>query len=106
MGPDAAVTGLTEASWQAKACPTGNSMSQLTEHDGRDGTGRALPAIVVESLPRATYRLKLDTEQEVIAHTAGATVTNFVRLRPGDKVEVEISPRDRTRGRITRLLND
>jgi translation initiation factor IF-1 len=79
-------------------------MSQLTEPDTRDSGGRGVPAIVVESLPRATYRLKLDTEQEVIAHTAGAAVTNFVRLRPGDRVEVEISPRDRTRGRITRLL--
>ncbi|MDZ4801465.1 MAG: translation initiation factor IF-1 [Bryobacteraceae bacterium] len=61
---------------------------------------------MVEPLPRATYRLKLETEQEVIAHLAGATVTNFVRLRPGDRVEVEVSPVDRTRGRITKLLKD
>lgn len=79
-------------------------MTQLTEPDSQDGGGRGMPAIVIEALPRATYRLKLDTEQEVLAHTAGATVTNFVRLRPGDRVEVEISPRDNTRGRITRLL--
>jgi translation initiation factor IF-1 len=79
-------------------------MSRLTERDVRDGGGRGVPAIVVEALPRATYRLKLDTEQEVLAHAAGAAVTNFVRLRPGDRVEVEISPRDRTRGRITKLL--
>jgi translation initiation factor IF-1 len=61
-------------------------------------------AIVVELLPSATYRLKLQNEQHVTAHTAGAEMTNFVRLRPGDKVEVEISPHDRTRGRITKLL--
>ena len=84
----------------------------LTEPDQRDGPERpggkprAVPATIVEPLPRATYRLKLETEQEVIAHLAGATVTNFVRLRPGDRVEVEISPVDRTRGRITRLLKD
>ena len=80
----------------------------LTEPDQRDsGKGRGIAAIVVESLPRATYRLKVEeTEQELIAHAAGATVTNFVRLRPGDRVEVEISPVDRTRGRITKLLKD
>ena len=79
-------------------------MSQLTGPDPSDRKGRAVAATIIERLPRATYRLKLDTEQEVIAHTAGVTVTNFVRLRPGDRVEVEMSPHDRTRGRITRLL--
>ena len=79
----------------------------LTEPDQRDsGKGRGIAATVIESLPRATYRLKLETEQEVIAHAAGAAVTNFVRLRLGDRVEVEISPVDRTRGRITKLLKD
>ena len=76
----------------------------LTEPDQRDSNGKGVPATIVESLPRATYRLRLDTEQEVIAHTAGAAVTNFVRLRPGDRVEVELSPWDRTRGRITKLF--
>ena len=79
-------------------------MKELTEADSRDSGGRGVPAIVLEALPRATYRLRLENEGEVLAHTAGATVTNFVRLRPGDWVEVEISPRDRTRGRITKLL--
>jgi translation initiation factor IF-1 len=78
-------------------------MAQHTEPDPNDRKGKGVPATIVELLPRATYRLKLDTEQEVIAHTAGAAVTDFVRLRPGDRVEVEISPFDRTRGRITRL---
>ena len=63
-----------------------------------------VPATIIELLPSATYRLKLENEQEVRAHSAGATVTNFVRLRPGDRVEVELSPSDRTRGRITRVL--
>ena len=76
----------------------------MTEPDQRDSSGKGVPATIVEPLPRATYRLKLDTEQEVIAHTAGVAVTNFVRLRPGDRVEVELSPWDRTRGRITKLL--
>ena len=78
----------------------------LTEPDQRDGNRRGVPAIVVESLPRVTYRLKLETGQEAIAHLAGPAVTNFVRLRPGDRVEVELSPLDRSRGRITRLLKE
>ena len=68
------------------------------------GNARAVPATIVELLPSATYRCKLENELLVTAHTAGAVVTNFVRLRPGDRVEVEISPYDRTRGRIVRLL--
>ena len=81
-------------------------MTGLTEADARDRKGKGVPATIVELLPSATYRLKLENEQEVTAHAAGATVTNFVRLRAGDRVEVEISPYDRTRGRIMRLLSD
>jgi translation initiation factor IF-1 len=39
-----------------------------------------------------------------VAHAAGATKANFLRLRPGDRVRVELSPRDKTRGRIVELL--
>jgi translation initiation factor IF-1 len=68
------------------------------------GKGRAVPATIVELLPSATYRVKLENEQEVTAHAAGPVITNFVRLRPGDRVEVELSPYDRGRGRIVRLM--
>ena len=78
----------------------------LTEPDQRDGKERGISATILEPLPRATYRLKLETEQEVIAHIAGPAVTNFVRLRPGDRVEVVLSPVDRTRGRIVRLWKE
>ncbi|MBC7927185.1 MAG: translation initiation factor IF-1 [Bryobacteraceae bacterium] len=61
---------------------------------------------MVELLPRGACRLKLENEQEVIGHPAGATITNFIRLRPGDRVVVDISPFDRSRGRITKLLKD
>jgi translation initiation factor IF-1 len=61
-------------------------------------------ATVVELLPSAAYRLKLENEDLVIAHAAGAAVVNFVRVRPGDRVRVELSPHDRTRGRIVELL--
>jgi translation initiation factor IF-1 len=61
-------------------------------------------AIVVELLPSAAYRLKLENEDVVMAHAAGAPARNFMRLRPGDRVRVELSPHDRTRGRIVELL--
>ena len=55
-------------------------------------------------LPSAVYRLKLANEDVVMAHAAGAATVNFVRMRPGDRVRVELSPHDRTRGRIVELL--
>ena len=65
---------------------------------------KAVEAIVVELLPSAAYKLKLTNEDLVVAHAAGATAVNFVRVRPGDRVRVELSPHDRTRGRIVELL--
>jgi translation initiation factor IF-1 len=64
----------------------------------------AVVARVVELLPRATYRVETEHRQWVLAHAAPATRRNFVRLRPGDRVRVELSPHDPTRGRITELL--
>ena len=78
--------------------------ASVTADTAGSGKGAGVPATIVELLPSATYRVKLENEQVVTAHTAGPVLTNFVRLRPGDLVEVEISPYDRTRGRIVRLL--
>ena len=61
-------------------------------------------ATVVELLPSAAYRLRLANGDVVLAHAAGAGVRNFERLRPGDRVRVELSPHDRTRGRIVELV--
>jgi translation initiation factor IF-1 len=61
-------------------------------------------AEVVDLLPNATVQVKLENQDLVLAHFAGATKTNFVRVRPGDRVEVELSPHDRSRGRIVKLL--
>src|SRR5436190_183352 len=66
--------------------------------------GASEEATVIELLPSAAYRLKLANEDLVVAHAAGAATVNFVRLRPGDRVRVELSPHDRTRGRIVELL--
>ncbi|MEK7408815.1 MAG: translation initiation factor IF-1 [Acidobacteriota bacterium] len=61
-------------------------------------------ATVLELLPNATCRVELESRRQVLAHAAGAAKVNFVRLRPGDRVRVEVSRHDRTRGRITELL--
>jgi len=61
-------------------------------------------AVVVELLPNAVVRVKLANENLVLTHPAAATKTNFMRVRPGDRVEVELSPYDPGRGRIVRLL--
>ena len=68
------------------------------------GADQAVSAEVIELLPSASFKVTLENEDLVIAHAAGAAVKNFVRLRPGDRVRVELSARDKTRGRIVELL--
>jgi translation initiation factor IF-1 len=60
------------------------------------------PGTVSELLPNATFRVKLETQDhEVIAHTAGKMRKNRIRVYAGDKVLVEMTPYDPTKGRIT-----
>ena len=56
---------------------------------------------VVELLPNATFRVKLDNDHVVIAHTAGKMRKNRIRVLAGDRVNVEMTPYDLTKGRIT-----
>jgi translation initiation factor IF-1 len=62
-------------------------------------------AIVVAQLPHATFQVRLENNDRVLAHAAGAAVKNFMRLRPGDRVRVAVSPHDPGRGRIVSILN-
>lgn len=57
--------------------------------------------IVVEKLPNAMFRVKLENDHEIIAHTAGKMRKFRIRVMPGDKVDVEMTPYDLTKGRIT-----
>jgi translation initiation factor IF-1 len=68
------------------------------------GKAIVMDAVVVELMPNAVVRLKLENQDLVLAHPASTTKTNFMRVRPGDRVEVELSPHDPGRGRIIRLL--
>ena len=56
---------------------------------------------VVEALPNATFQVELENGHKILAHISGKLRMNFIRIYPGDKVKVEISPYDLTRGRIT-----
>src|SRR4029077_16450225 len=59
------------------------------------------PGVVTELLPNATFRVKLENEHEIIAHTAGRMRKNRIRVLAGDKVLVEMTPYDLTKGRTT-----
>ncbi|HHV94105.1 MAG TPA: translation initiation factor IF-1 [Firmicutes bacterium] len=56
---------------------------------------------VIEPLPNAMFRVELENGHKVLAHISGRMRMNFIRILPGDKVTVELSPYDLTRGRIT-----
>ena len=57
--------------------------------------------LVIELLPNATFRVKLENDHEIIAHTAGKMRKNRIRVLAGDKVSVEMTPYDLSKGRIT-----
>ena len=56
---------------------------------------------VIESLPNAMFRVELDNGHKVLAHISGKMRMHYIRILPGDKVQVELTPYDLTRGRIT-----
>ncbi|MBU3180524.1 translation initiation factor IF-1 [Clostridium psychrophilum] len=60
-----------------------------------------MQGVVVETLPNAIFQVELESGQKILAHISGKLRMNFIRILPGDKVTVELSPYDLTRGRIT-----
>lgn len=61
-------------------------------------------ARILEELPGLLYRVELSNKSQVLAHGAGAAVRNWVRLLPGDRVEIEFGEHDLTRGRIVKKI--
>jgi translation initiation factor IF-1 len=59
---------------------------------------------VIEAMPNAMFRVELSTGHKVLAHISGKLRLNFIKILPGDRVTVELSPYDLTRGRITYRL--
>lgn len=60
-----------------------------------------MQGIVIEPLPNAMFKVELDNGHEVLAHVSGKIRMNFIRILSGDRVTVELSPYDLSRGRIT-----
>ena len=60
--------------------------------------------VVIESLPNAMFRVELDNGHKVLAHISGKMRMNYIRILPGDKVKLELSPYDLAQGRIVHRL--
>ena len=60
-----------------------------------------IEGMVVEKLPNAMFKVELENGHQVLAHISGKLRKNFIRILPGDKVTMEMSPYDLTKGRIT-----
>ncbi len=73
---------------------------QIREHTPKE-EGIEVEGTVVENLPNARFRVKLDEgDIELLAHVSGRMRMNYIRILPGDRVKVELSPYDLTKGRI------
>ncbi|MBR3324836.1 MAG: translation initiation factor IF-1 [Clostridia bacterium] len=57
--------------------------------------------VVSEALPNTLFKVKLENGHEILAHISGKLRMNYIKILPGDKVKIEISPYDLTKGRIT-----
>lgn len=81
---------------RANAAPTAVASKEVIKLTGR----------VVEALPGAKFNVELENGHIILGHVAGKMRKHFIRLVPGDKVEVELTPYDLTKGRITFRLRD
>jgi len=84
-------------------------MSKNKENNGEQSTLNAKDFIevqgeVLELMPAASFRVALENGHEILAHLSGKMRMNKIRLLPGDKVKLQISPYDLTKGRITYRL--
>ena len=78
-----------------RTCPRRKKGEGLSKEDAIE-----VMAVVVETLPNAMFKVELENKHQALAHVSGRMRKNFIRILPGDKVAVELSPYDLTRGRI------
>jgi translation initiation factor IF-1 len=74
--------------------------NNLSREDMSKEDAIEVQATVLETLPNAMFKVELDNKHQVLAHISGRMRKNFIKILPGDKVLVELSPYDLTRGRI------
>ena len=82
--------------YQLKLERSNHKIQKMTKEDAIEFQG-----VVSELLPNAMFKVKLDNDHEVIAHTSGKMRKNRIRVLAGDRVTVEMTPYDLTKGRIT-----
>lgn len=63
-----------------------------------------MEGVIIESLPNTTFKVKLESDHEVLAHISGRMRVNYIRLLPGDRVILEMSPYDLNKGRIVQRI--
>ena len=77
----------------------------MAEEGGRVGVSKSdvieVEGVVTESYPNAMFEVELPNGHKILAHVSGKMRMNYIRIYPGDKVTIELSPYDLTRGRIT-----
>ena len=85
-------------------CPLSWDNVRLTNEESplaKSEDAIVLEGTIVESLPNAMFRVELENGHKVLAHISGKMRMHYIRILPGDKVQVELTPYDLTRGRIT-----
>jgi len=83
------------------------SLNSRNQDFGKSGTKKdilELEGKVIENLPNAIFRVQLDSGQVVIGHLAGKMRVNMIKVMPGDRVLIEMTPYDLSKGRITRRM--
>ena len=82
-------------------------MNSSTQDFGKSGKNKDLIELegkVIENLPNAVFRVQLDSGQTVLGHLSGKMRVNMIKVLPGDRVIIEMTPYDLSKGRITRRL--
>lgn len=82
-------------------------MSSSTQDLGKSGQKKdiiELEGKIIENLPNAVFRVQLDSGQVILGHLSGKMRVNMIKVLPGDRVLLEMTPYDLTKGRITRRL--
>ncbi len=77
------------------------NQEETLERNAKQKDKIEVEGVVVEPLPNAMFRVELENKHEILAHISGRMRKHFIKIEPGDKVTVELSPYDLTRGRIT-----
>ena len=89
----------TRKTGRGGAAPTTTTTTEGPRRQNPDAI--AVEGVVVDALPNAMFTVKLENGHQVLGHLGGRMRKNYIRVLPGDRVVVELSPYDLTRGRIT-----